>query len=102
MNKDGKDPIQGEGDRVSARLYDQKVREFVADGNVEGAANEARAYVERHPRDAKASERKAKRGPTTPFVSLEDIVAKGTTMIERVRPIVARAAANLRARFSKK
>jgi hypothetical protein len=104
MNKDHKDPSSGggEGDRVSARRYDKHVREFIAEGKVQDAAKDARAYVERDPHDAEKSERKAQRGPKSRFVSLDQLVAKGQSMIERVRPIVERATAKLRNRFSRK
>jgi hypothetical protein len=90
-----KDPNQGEGDRVSARRYDNNVRSFVADGKVEPAANDARRYLEREPDDAAKAEAAAKRGPRS--VSVDAVIAKGQSLIERVRPMVAR----LRARFRK-
>ena len=102
MNKDDKEPHIGEGDRVSARRYDRHVREFIAEGRVPDAADDARTYVDSHPDDAEKSERKAQRGPHSRFVSLDQLVAKGQSMIERVRPIVRRAATKLRNRFSHK
>jgi hypothetical protein len=58
-----KDPNQGEGDRLSARRYDQHVESFVAQGKPAGAAEEARAWVDAHPDDAARAERTARRGP---------------------------------------
>jgi hypothetical protein len=101
MSQD-KDPNQGEGDRISARRYDRNVRKFVADGNVDEAADEARLYVERDPEQARAAEEAAKRGPKSRRSSAEGILAKGQSMIERVRPMVDRAVGSLRARFGRK
>ncbi|MGN6110700.1 MAG: hypothetical protein ACTHU0_36695 [Kofleriaceae bacterium] len=96
------DPNQGEGDRVSARRYDKNVRDFVAEGKVDEAARQARDYVESSPEDAERAERTAKRGPHGTRVSVDDLVAKSRTMIDRVRPMVERAAAKLRATLSRK
>lgn len=102
MSQD-KDPNQGEGDRMSARRYDRHVREFIAEGKVPDAANEARLFVEREPDDAAKAEDAAKRGPKgTRRSSVDDIVAKGQSVIERVRPMVSRAFGSLRARFGRK
>src|SRR5207237_7237359 len=81
-----RDPNQGEGDRVSARRYNEEVREFVAGGKVEPAAREAETYVRFKPEDARRDERKARRGPQT-RLSLDELMAKGRTVIDRVRPI---------------
>jgi hypothetical protein len=100
-----KDPNQGEGDRVSARRYDRHVREFIAEGKVPDAANEARLFVERDPDDAERAEQAAKRGPKARagrWASVDEIVAKGHSVIERVRPMVERAADKLRTRFGRK
>ena len=111
-----KDPNQGEGDRLSARRYDRHVREFIAEGKVpkmEGAserwragpdaADEARLFVERDPDDAAKAERAAKRGPSgSRSASVDEIVAKGRSVMERALPVVRRAAGSLRARFGRK
>ena len=97
-----KDPNQGEGDRASARRYDRNVREFVAEGKVPDAASEAKAYVDRDPDDASKAEAQAKRGPHGTRVSIDELVAKGQTVVERVRPMVSRVVGNLRARFGRK
>jgi hypothetical protein len=102
MSQD-KDPNQGEGDKISARRYDRHVREFINEGKVPDAANEARLFVERDPEDAAKAEEVAKRGPkSSRFASVDQIVAKGHSVIERVRPMVSRAVGNLRARFGRK
>ncbi len=97
-----KDPNQGEGDRISARKYDNHVREFVEEGKVPDAANEARLFVEREPSEAKAAEDAAKRGPSSRRASVDELVAKGQSLIERVRPMVDRAVGKLRNRFGRK
>jgi len=97
-----KDPNQGEGDRISARRYDRNVREFVGEGKVPDAASEAKAYVERDPDDAAKAEARAKRGPRGTRVSIDELVAKGHTVVDRVRPMVSRVVGNLRARFGRK
>ena len=102
MSQD-KDPNQGEGDKVSGRRYDNHVREFIAEGKVPEAADEARLYVEREPGDAEKAEQAAKRGPKgRRFASVDQLVAKGHSVVERVRPMVERAMENLRARFGRK
>jgi hypothetical protein len=95
------DPNQGEGDRISARHYNQQLRDFVATGKVDPAAHEAEAYVLREPQEAARAERVAKRGPHA-GISLDEMIAKGHTVFERVRPVVDRAVSRLRARFSRK
>jgi hypothetical protein len=101
-----KDPNQGEGDRISARRYDRNARQFVAEGNVDEAAEEARRYVEGDPDDARKAEEAAKRGPASRRSSVDGLLAKGQSVgqsvIERVRPMVVRAVGSLRARFGRK
>src|SRR5262245_50467363 len=97
-----KDPNQGEGDKISARRYERHVRDFVAEGRVPDAANDARFFVEREPDDAVKAERAAKHGPTGRWVSVDELVAKGQSVLERVRPMVERAVENLRARLGRK
>ena len=41
-----KDPNQGEGDRVSARSYEQKLKEFMSEGKVDPAARDAARAVD--------------------------------------------------------
>ncbi len=96
---DDKDPNQGEGDRKSARRYDKHVREFVAEGKVPEAASEAKTYVDRDPDGARAAERQARRGPDKARASVDELVAKGHSVLERVRPFFERAVAGVRARL---
>jgi hypothetical protein len=89
------DANQGEGDRISARRYRRHVQEFVAEGQVEPAARDAEAYVERQPEEASRAERKARRGPRSTKVTIEELVAKGRTMADRVESAVRRIASKL-------
>ena len=102
MKKDNHN--QGEGDHLSARRYNRDVREFIAEGKVDEAAREAREYLEREPEAAERAEAKAKRGPKTHStkVSVDELVAQGRTVIDRVRPYVERAASRVRARLGRK
>ena len=101
MSQD-KDPNQGEGDRISARRYDKHAREFVAEGKVPAPATDARLSGERAPVAAATAAATARRGPKGRMISVDEIVAKGHSVIERVRPMVSRAVGNLRARFGRK
>jgi hypothetical protein len=96
-----RDANQGEGDRISARHYNKGVHEFVSGGKVEPAARDAEAYVTRDPEDAERAERRAKRGPRGTRVSLDELMAMGRTVVDRVRPIVDRAVGRLRTRFGR-
>lgn len=100
-NPTQRDANQGEGDKVAARHYNQQLRDFVAGGKVEPAAKEAKTYVDSQPVEAERAERKAKRGPST-RVSLDELVAKGRTVLDRVRPVVTRAVDKVRARIHRK
>ncbi len=85
-----KDPNQGEGDRASARRYDDHVRDFVAEGKVDPAAREARTYVDREPGDAAKAEARAKHGPGGRWTSVDQLVAKGRSVFERLRARLSR------------
>jgi hypothetical protein len=89
---------QGEGDRESARRYNRDVREFIAEGNVDRAAEDARQFLEREPEAAAKAEATAKRGPRGTKVSVDELVAKGRGLIDRVRNAVSR----LRTRYARK
>jgi hypothetical protein len=82
-----KERNQGEGDRTSARRYDRHLQDFVSGGKVDEAAQKAREFVAAHPEEAKRDERKAKAGPN-PRGLVEQIVAKGRAMFERIRHAV--------------
>jgi hypothetical protein len=100
--KDSQEPNQGEGDKVSSRKYNRDLREFIDEGKVEEAAEDARLYVERDPADAERAEAKAKRGPGASKISVDELVAKGRSVVERVRPYLERAQKRLRERFGRK
>jgi hypothetical protein len=101
-----RDVNQGEGDRVSARHYNQQLRDFVGKGKVEPAAKAAEAYVEQMPEAAARAERDARRGPgargSSPGLSLDGMVAKARELAEHARPLVDRAIGKLRARLNRK
>lgn len=103
MKPTNSDRNQGEGDRKSARRYNRKLREFISQGKVDPAAREAEAYVEHAPGDAERAERAAKRGPSArgTKVSVDELVAKGRTVFDRMRPLVSRVVARARKRFHK-
>lgn len=71
------------------------------DHKVPDAASEAKAYVERDPDGAARGEYAARRGTHDRRVSVDELVAKGHTVLERVRPLVQRAVAGLRARLGR-
>jgi len=81
-----RDPNQGEGDRASARVYNDNVREFISRGKVDRAATDARDYVEHEPEDAlraeKAAQRRSRHGSIR---SVDDLIAMGRTVMDRVR-----------------
>ena len=82
-----KDPNQGEGDRTSARRYAGELRSFISRGKVPDAAKRAREYVDKDPAGAARDERKARRGPR---LDLDELIARGRTIIDRVRAAVER------------
>lgn len=96
-----KEPNQGEGDKVSARDYNRRVRDFVEEGRVDEAARSAAKFVEAEPDEAARDERAAKRGPHGTKVSIDELVAKGRTVIDRVRPVVERVVERVKAKLSK-
>lgn len=93
---------QGEGDKVSARQYNRQVREFVAEGKVDDAARAAAEFVDKNPSEAERAEHRARKGPGRPRLSVDDLVAKGRSAIERVRPMVERVVDKVRARIDRK
>jgi len=104
-------PNQGKGDRVSARRHNHEVSEFVAGGKVAPVApaapvapvaHDAEVHGAPQPKQAARAGRRAKRGPSSTRISLDELVAKGRTVVDRVRPIVDRAVGRLRSRFGRK
>jgi hypothetical protein len=87
-----RDPNQGEGDRASARVYNDNVREFISRGKVDRAASDARDYVEHEPEDAARAESQARRRSRLNRGSVrhvDDLVAMGRTVMDRVRRGIA-------------
>ncbi len=82
-----RDPNQGEGDRASARVYNENVREFISRGKVDRAASDARDYVEHEPEDARRAEKAAKHKSRKhgSIRSVDDLIAMGRTVMDRVR-----------------
>lgn len=101
MKPQDKDPNQGEGDKASAREYNRGVEDFVADGKVDDAARDAARFVEAEPGEAKRAEQRAKRGPQPTKVSVDDLLARGRTVIDRVRPIVERVVDRVKSRLTR-
>jgi hypothetical protein len=102
VNTPPRDANQGEGDKTAARHYNQQLRAFVEGGKVQPAARDAEAFVEQQPLEAERAERAAKRGPTATRISLDELIAQGRSVVDRVRPVVERAVGKLRARFARK
>lgn len=93
---------QGEGDKVSARHYNEAASKFAADDDkVDEAAHEAAAYVDAEPADAKQAERAAKRGPQGTRVSVDELVDLGRSVVDRVKPIVDRAIARVKSTLNR-
>ena len=93
---------QGEGDRVSARHYNDAASEFASkDDQVEEAARDAATYVEAEPEDAKRAERVAKRGPKSTRVSVDELVDMGRSIVDRVKPYVDRAIARVKSKLDR-
>ncbi len=101
MKPHDKDPNQGEGDKASAREYNRQVQDFVADGKVDDAARDAARFVDEEPGEAKRAEQRAKRGPTSTKVTVDELIARGRSVIDRVRPIVDRVVDRVKSRLSK-
>ncbi len=57
------DKNQGEGDKISARRYNDDLRSYINSGKVDDAAKSARDFVETQPLAAARAERAAKAGP---------------------------------------
>lgn len=97
-----RDPNQGEGDRRSARHYDRHVRDFVEGGKVEPAARDAARFVDEQPEEAARAERAGKRGPGSVRTSIDELIAKGQTVVDRMRPVVERAVDKVKSRLARK
>jgi hypothetical protein len=81
LDKPTQDGTHADRDRVPGQRTQRRVREFVAGGRVEPAAR---------------AEAEARHGPRSPRVSVDELVAKGRTMIDRMELLVRRIAGRLR------
>jgi hypothetical protein len=105
MKPHNQDHNQGEGDRLSARRYNRDVRRFVADGKVDDAARDAKQYVEQHPSAAAGAEARARRGPhgrRGTAATVDELIAKGRTIVDRIKPVVERVTKRVRRRLHRK
>lgn len=96
LDKPTPDGNEVDGDRIPGQRYQRRVREFVAGGQVERAARDAERHVERAPDAAARAEAKARRGPRSPWVSVDELVAKGRTVVDRMEALVRRIAGRFR------
>jgi hypothetical protein len=96
LDKPTQEGNEADRDRIPGRRYQQRVREFVAGGDVERAARDAERYVERAPGAAARAEAEARRGPRSPWVSVDELVAKGRTVVDRMEALVRRIADRFR------
>jgi len=78
-------PNQGEGDKVSARKYNDKAMAFVGENRVEQAAEQAKDFVEANPAQAKADEETAKAGPSPIRHRIDELVMEGKAMLARAK-----------------
>lgn len=105
MKPHNQDHNQGEGDRLSARRYNRDVRRFVADGKVDDAARDAKQFVEEQPGAAARAEAKARRGPRGrrgTAATVDELIAKGRTIVDRIKPVVERVTKRVRRRLHRK
>jgi hypothetical protein len=79
------DRNEGEGSRTAARHYYAKLRTFIRENRVDPAAKDAKRYVEQHPEEADAAERKAKIGPRPIARRIEELVAEAKAMWKSAR-----------------
>ena len=88
--------LKAVNDVLQAKLVKRGVNLKAIDyGKVEPAApgaHDAEAYVERAPDDAARAGVRARRGPPPTRVSLDELVAKGHTVLDRVESLVRRVA----------
>lgn len=91
------DTNQGEGNRDADRQYRSDVREFISKGKVGAAAKDAKDFVEQNPAEAKAAEQAAKHGST-----VDELIAKGKGIVERVKNVVEEKVSDLRTKYGKK
>ena len=90
-----KDRNEGEGNRTAARDYNDGLQSFLATTDIEPAAREAKRFVDSHPAEASAAERKASEGPAPIRRRLEELISEvraiATRLINRGKKITERA-----------
>jgi hypothetical protein len=94
-----RDPNQGEGDRASAKRYDEHVREYVSEGTMDEDARDAAQWVAHQAREAARAERDGKRGPQPvrrlarpTWLSMHGLVERGQRLLGRLRDAYHRVA----------
>jgi hypothetical protein len=93
----------GDYGRQGARRYNRHARDFMEnEGRVEEAARDAKSWVDREPDAAEAAEMRGKQGPHPVRVSVEELVAKSRSLVDRIKPVVQRAADRIRDRLNRK
>ena len=95
-----KDRNEGEGNRTAARDYNDGLQSFLATTDIEPAAREAKQFVDSHPAEASAAERKASEGPAPIRRRIEELISEGraiaTRLIARGKKMIERARAKAR------
>jgi hypothetical protein len=62
-SKQSENKLEGEGSYEAGRNYDEHARQFVREGSVEPAAEEAKRAVDEEPEALRDAEDEARRGP---------------------------------------
>lgn len=76
---------QGEGDKASARKYNEKAMQFAGSNKVEQAAKEAKDFVDANPAEARADEEIAKAGPSPIRTRINELVTEGKAMLAKAK-----------------
>jgi hypothetical protein len=100
-DKPTEDGQRRKGDRLSTRRHGRKVREFVARGKVEPAVR-SHEIVEPRSEAAGRAKRKVRGGPRPTKVTIDELVAKGRTVIDRLEAVVHRVADRIRSRRARR
>jgi hypothetical protein len=97
-----RDPKRADGNRISDVHDHRRVHEPDAGHKVGSSPRDAEPHVALPPRVIANAERRARRGRRSTRVSIDELIAKGQSVIDRVRPAVERTVGKLRARFTRK
>jgi hypothetical protein len=101
-DKPTEDGHRRKGDRLSTRRHGRKVREFVARREVAPAARVGADIVEPRREQAGRADRKVRRGPRATRVTVDELVAKGRTVIDRIEALVHRVADRIGSRRARR